>query len=91
MFLEILQNSQENTCGRVSFLIKLQILAQEFSCESYQISKNTFFTEQLLATASYHYLQKFEILHFWKIDCFAEGPQIDFQCIVKRNKSMLKE
>ena len=24
VFLEILQNSQENTCGRVSFLIKLQ-------------------------------------------------------------------
>ena len=24
MFLEILQNSQENTCARVSFLIKLQ-------------------------------------------------------------------
>ena len=26
-FLEILQNSQENTCARVSFLIKLQALA----------------------------------------------------------------
>ena len=24
MFLEILQNSQENTCAKVSFLIKLQ-------------------------------------------------------------------
>ena len=24
VFLEILQNSQENTCGKVSFLIKLQ-------------------------------------------------------------------
>ena len=24
VFLEILQNSQENTCGRVSFLIKLE-------------------------------------------------------------------
>ena len=24
-FLEILQNSQENTCPRVSFLIKLQV------------------------------------------------------------------
>ena len=28
VFLEILQNSQENTCARVSFLIKLQALAQ---------------------------------------------------------------
>ena len=31
--LEILQNSQENTCARVSFLIKLQALGE--------ISKNT--------------------------------------------------
>ena len=27
MFLEILQNSQDNTCARVSFLIKLQTIA----------------------------------------------------------------
>ena len=25
VFLEMLQNSQENTCARVSFLIKLQV------------------------------------------------------------------
>ena len=51
-FLEIPQNSQENTCTRVSFLIKLQAsacnfikietLAQVFSCEFCEISKNTF-------------------------------------------------
>ena len=34
LFLEISQNSQENTCARVSFLIK--------------ISKNTFFKDSLL-------------------------------------------
>ena len=49
---EILQNSQENTCVKVSFLIKLQAqacyfilketLAQVFSCEFCEISKNTF-------------------------------------------------
>ena len=43
VFLEILQNSQENTCARVSFLIKVQAsdlelypketLAQAFSCD----------------------------------------------------------
>ena len=53
VFLEILQNSKENTCARVSFLIKLQAwdlqlywkreLAQMFSCEFCGISKNTFF------------------------------------------------
>ena len=53
MFLRILQHSQENTCARVSFLIKLQALcfnkketlAQVFSCECCEISQNTFFKE----------------------------------------------
>ena len=60
-FLEILQNLQENTCARVSFLIKLQappgnllkkILAQVFSSEFCKISNNTFFTEYLWVSAS---------------------------------------
>ena len=47
-----MQSSQENTCTRASFLIKLQAeactfnkkenLAQLFSCEFWEISKNTF-------------------------------------------------
>ena len=62
VFLEILQDSQENTCARFSFLIKLQvsglqlyqkrdnfikkeILAQVFSCEFCEISKNIFFLQ----------------------------------------------
>ena len=61
MFLEILPNSQENTIARVSFLIKLQAkacrfikketLAQVFSSEFREISKNTFFIEHLRETA----------------------------------------
>ena len=60
-FLEISQNSQENICARASFLIEFQVglellkkeaLAQVFSCEFCQISKNPFFTEHLCATAS---------------------------------------
>ena len=43
MFLEISQNSQESTCARVSFLIKLQ------ACE---ISKSIFFYRTPLAAAS---------------------------------------
>ena len=50
VFLEILLNSQENTCARVSF--KKETLARVFSCGFCEISKNTFFTELLLATAS---------------------------------------
>ena len=45
LFLEISQNSQENTCVRVSFLIKLQALGQY--CE---VSKNNLFTEHLRAS-----------------------------------------
>ena len=54
MFLEISQNSQENTCARVSFfnkvaglrlaiLLKNESLAQVFSCEFCEVSKKTFF------------------------------------------------
>ena len=56
-FLETLQNSQKNSCARVSILIKKdfgkkQTLAQVFSCEFCEIFKNTFsyrtlFTEHL--------------------------------------------
>ena len=52
MFLEILQNLQENTCARVSFFVKMQAwglqfykketLVPVFSCEFYEISKTTF-------------------------------------------------
>ena len=60
VFLEISQNSQENACARVCFLIKLQVcnfikretLAQVFACEFYEFSKNTFFTEHLWMAAS---------------------------------------
>ena len=50
MMLKISQHSQENTCARVSFLIKMQAacnfikketLAQMFFCEFCKISKNT--------------------------------------------------
>ena len=41
LFLKISQNSQEITCARVSFLIKLQAPAN--SCEFCEVSKNIFF------------------------------------------------
>ena len=69
------QNSQENTCVRVSCFnkvalqaeaynfIKKEVLAQVFSCEFYETSKNTFFTEHLWSTAS----EKFHVLvMYWK-------------------------
>ena len=56
VFLEISQNSHENTCATVSFLQlywkKKKILAKVFSYESCEISKNVFFTENYRVTAS---------------------------------------
>ena len=61
--LEISQNSQENTCARVSFLtkeitpeacnfIKKETLAQVFSSKFCEISKKTFCYRTLLVAAS---------------------------------------
>ena len=62
VFLQISKNSQESTCARVSFLIKLQsqvcnfikkeALAQVFSCEFCEISYNTFLHRTPLVAAS---------------------------------------
>ena len=43
----------KHLCLRPAALIKKETLAQVFSCEFCKISKNTFFTEHLWATASY--------------------------------------
>ena len=53
VFLEISQNSQGNTCARVrpATLFK-KTLAQVFSCEFCELSKNAFFKEHLWTTAS---------------------------------------
>ena len=51
VFLEILQNSQENTCARASFL---KTLAPVFSCEFCEISKIPFFHGTSLVAASVH-------------------------------------
>ena len=46
VFLEISQNLHENTCLFCNF-IKKETLAQAFSCEFCEISKNTLSTEHL--------------------------------------------
>ena len=76
MFLEILQNSQESTCVRLSFLIKLQAyfikketLAQVFSCEFYEISKTPFLVEHFWwLLLKRHYWILTMITHFCR--CF---------------------
>ena len=49
IFLEISQNSQENTCARASFLIKFQAF---IFIKKETLTQNTFFTEHLRTTAS---------------------------------------
>ena len=53
VFLKILQNSQENTCARISLMQAWpEILAEVFSCQFCKISKSNFFTEHIWATTS---------------------------------------
>ena len=57
VFLKISQNLQENTCARVSFLIKLQVcnfikketLIKVFSCEFCEILRTHFYRTPLVA------------------------------------------
>ena len=63
VFLKISQNLQENTCASVSFLnkvaglrpmifMKKEALAQVFSCEFWEIFKNTYLYRTPLVAAS---------------------------------------
>ena len=75
LFLEISLNLQENNCARASFLTKLQAsagnfikketLAQMFSCEFCEISKNLFIIEHLwwLLLSFHNFLNDLEHVH----------------------------
>ena len=53
MFLEISQNSQENTCSSgLQLYSKKKTLAQVFSCEFCEVSKNTYSYKTPLVAAS---------------------------------------
>ena len=79
VFLKISQNSQENTCARASFLIKLlaeacnfikkEALAQVFSCEFCEIFKNTYFYRTPPVAASVRIKKRFY---------FADQPTVVF-------------
>ena len=73
-FLEISQNSQENTCAEACNFIKKETLAQVFSCEFCKISKNTFFIEHLwrllLVLVSCGFIRGATLTSFRKNDYF---------------------
>ena len=61
VFLEISQNSQENTSARVSCnFIEKETLAQVFSCEFCKISKNSFYYRTPLVAASGYWLKQIQ-------------------------------
>ena len=66
VFLKISQNSQENTCAEVFFnkvaarpatLLFKRNSAQAFSCEIFEIFKNTYFAEYLQTSACLTFLK----------------------------------
>ena len=76
MFLQLLQNSQENTCARVSFLIKLQTSVRNFikketlalvlSCQFCEIFNNAFFLQTTSAGCFCNYYRLSEIIEIWQ-------------------------
>ena len=90
MFFEILQNSQENTCARVSFIIKPATLLKKriwHSCFPVNFAK---FTEHLRTTASG---KKIFVMFFdsklkkYKIALFhnTQPPEIFYEKVVPTN------
>ena len=85
LFLEISQNSQENTCARVSGLVpatllKMRLLMRLFSCEFCEISKNTFLHKTPLMAASVYsslygrlYVNHAQNQHFWSFLIIYKG------------------
>ena len=81
VLLKISQNSQENACAtrpQACNFIKKETLAQVLSCEFCEISKNTFFTEHLWATASVAVRNVDEIMseHFEKVCRYLEDEMV---------------
>ena len=99
MFLKISQNSQENICARVSFLIKLQVfikketLAKVVSCEFCEIFTNTFFHRTPLVAASTTRLRNTEfeviIVSFNQLITIALSNDVCCTCANSRFLSLL--
>ena len=80
VFIETSQNSQENTCARVSFLINLQAKACNFieketleqvhSCEFCEVSKKTFLAERFQATASKFHTTRFKATYHTSLETY---------------------
>ena len=72
MFLEISQNSQENTCARVlkpAALLRKETLIQVFFREFCEISKNTFLHRTPQVAASGTKLMRIQIILHFKPHC----------------------
>ena len=91
VFSKVSKNSQETTCARVSFLIKLQhkvtkyilkdTMTQFFSSEFYEILKNTFPTEHIQTTA-FDYME--ECIHKYVESCNSKFQVIHIERVFKK-------
>ena len=70
MFLEIKQNSQENTCVRVSFLIKLQASALKFWHRCFPVNFAKFLRTPFLKEHHWWLLLKIRLIHLMPLDSF---------------------
>ena len=59
--LEVLSKKKGVHRNEACNFVKKEILAQIFSCEFYEISKNNFFTQHLWTTGSGHFYLSFRL------------------------------
>ena len=102
MFLRISQYSQENTCARVSFLIKLQsqawacnfikkeTLAHVFSCEFCEIFRCSFFYRTPPVAAFELIWSLSQAYDYFQIDKTSHEVEFKFKDANEDNKSIWK-
>ena len=87
VFLKMLQNSQENTCARVSFLIKLQ--ASGVFLWILQHLKNTFFYRTPLVAASVFYIFVQMAESVYLLETLTQDTDTCFQPFTRRSLTIL--
>ena len=95
VFLIIWENSQEHTCVRVSFLIKLQAsacnfikketLAHVFSCEFFKVCKNSFFYRTPTLLLYLTSLKGRSGNTFWRTDQYEKKKMMDIEYLLFRH------
>ena len=86
VFLEISQNSQENTCGRVSFLIKLQVSDTFLQNTSGRLFLNS--TERFSQPSERFHERSRDVLEFLK--CWFDLPNLGNKILILQSPPIKK-